>query len=151
MKAIDYLKQLEKSDIIIENKLSEKTRYKYIALGITAHSDGERVQSSGSKQKMADAVNRCVDLEREIDECIDEQIRLKSEIVGVIQQLKSTVEYNILHKMYVGITVEKLDGTMEVERLTFQQIADLYGKTYSWATTVHGRALQNVQKILDTM
>ena len=28
-------------------------------------------------------------------------------------------------------------------------MANDYGKTYSWATTVHGRALEHVQKILD--
>ena len=151
MKAIDYLKQLAKCDTVIENKLSEKEYYKRIAYGITSNPGGERVQASGSKQRMSDALDRCLDIEREIDECIDEQIKIKTEIVSVIQQLKSAVEYNILHKMYVGIMIEKDDETIMVERLTFQQIADLYGKTYSWATTVHGRALQNVQKILDEM
>lgn len=151
VKANDYLKQLMKCDAIIENKLSEKEYYKRIASGITSNPGGERVQASGSKQRMADAVAKWVDIDREIDKCIDDQITLRTEIVGVIQQLKSAVEYDILHKMYVGVMTEKPDETIAVERLTFQQIADLYGKTYSWATTVHGRALQNVQKILDAM
>lgn len=135
MKAQDYLKQLKKLDTIIKNKLIEKSQWKNIAFGVTSHSDGERVQSSGSKQKMADAVDRCVDMEAEIDGLVDRLIDLKREIISTIEQLNAT-EYDVLHKLYI-------------QDMDYYDVAAAYGKSYSWATTVHGRALQNVQRILD--
>lgn len=135
MKAKDYLKQIEKLDTLIQNKLAEKARWKDVALGITTTTDGERVQSSGSQQKMADAINRCIDIERDIDSFIDRMVDLKSEIIQTIEQLNPT-EYDVLHKRYI-------------QNMTFDEIAETKRKSKSWATTVHGRALQSVQRILD--
>lgn len=135
MKAKDYLKQLEKMDTIIQNKMIEKTQWKEVALGVTAHSDGERVQSSGSKQKMSDAVIKYVDTEKEIDRLIDRFVDSKKEIIATIEQLNAT-EYDVLHKRYI-------------QGMTFDEIGAARDRSRSWATTVHGRALQSVQRILD--
>lgn len=135
MKAKDYLKQIEKLDTLIQNKLAEKARWKDIALGITTSTEGERVQYSGSQQKMADAINRCIDIEREIDSFVDSMVDLKKEIIQTIEQLNPT-EYDVLHKRYI-------------QNMTFDEIAEAKRKSKSWATTVHGRALQSVQRILD--
>ena len=134
-KAQIFLKQVEKLDTIIRNKLIEKEQWKDIALGITAHSDGERVQSSGSKQKMADAIERCIDMDNEINQLIDRLVDTKKEVSSVIEQLNAT-EYDVLHKIYI-------------QYLSLYDVADMKGKTYSWVTTVHGRALQNVMKLLN--
>ena len=133
--AKDFLKQLKKLDRLIENKLAEIMQWKSIAMGTTAQMGGERVQFSGSQQKMADSIERYIDIEHEIKECIDELYRTKKDVIGVIEQLKAT-EYDVLHKIYV-------------QYLTFDEVAALYGKSKSWSTTVHGRALKNVQRILD--
>lgn len=135
MKAKDYLNQLVKLDTIIQNKLVEKALWKDVALGITAHSEGDRVQSSGSQQKMANAVERCVDLEREINHLVDCLIDIKQGVIRTIELLNAT-EYDVLHKRYI-------------QNMTFEEIGTAKGKSKSWATTVHGRALQNVQRILD--
>lgn len=135
MDAKQFLNQLKKLDKMIENKLAEKARWKTMATKTTAQIGGERVQSSGSKQKMADAVGSYVDIEREIDEQIDKLVDTRQEVISVIEKLNTT-EYDLLHKVYV-------------QYLSLYEVADMYEKTYSWATTVHGRALKNVQKILD--
>ena len=135
MNAKTYLKQLEKLDTIINNKMIERTQWKEIALGVTAHSEGERVQSSGSQQKMADAVDRCVDMEREIDDLVDRLVDLKRDVTSVIEQLP-VAEYDVLHKLYI-------------QHMTLYDVAEAKGKTYSWVTSIHGRALKNVQNILD--
>lgn len=135
MDAKQFLRQLKKLDKMIENKLAEKARWKAIATGTTAQIGGEKVQSSGSQQKMADAVCRYVDIEKEIDEQIDNLIDTRQDVISVIEKLNTT-EYDILHKMYV-------------QYLSLYDVADIYNKSYSWATTVHGRALKNVQAILD--
>lgn len=135
MDAKQFLRQLKKLDKMIENKLAEKARWKAIATGTTAQMGGEKVQSSGSQQKMADAVCRYVDIEKEIDEQIDNLIDTRQDVISVIEKLNTT-EYDILHKMYV-------------QYMSLYDVADIYNKSYSWATTVHGRALKNVQAILD--
>lgn len=146
MKAKDFLKQVMKLDMMIENKLIEREQWKSIAMGTTSSGADvmvngvahkmDRVQSSGSQQKMADAVARYVDIEREIDAVVDELIETKKDVVAVIEML-APIEYDILHKVYV-------------QHITLDDVADRLGKTYSWATTIHGRALKNVQDILDS-
>ena len=131
-----YLEQIEKLDVRITNKLIEQMQWKDIALGITANMGGERVQSSGSLSKMADALNKCMDMEVEIDRLIDQLIAIKREVIQTIEKLDSPIEYNVLHMRYVQFK-------------ELQEIADHYGKEYGWATTTHGRALKNVQAILE--
>lgn len=130
-----FLEQPEKLDIQIRNKLIEKKQWHDIARGITANMDGERVQSSGAKSKMADAINKCVDMEAEIDSLIDELIDTKKNVIQTIERLDSPTEYNILHMRYI-------------QYLSLQEIADHYDREYGWATTTHGRALKSVQDIL---
>lgn len=141
----EFLKQVEKLDKLIENKLIEKEQWKSIALGITGGGKDvkingvlhqmDKVQSSGNPQKMADAIDRYIDIETEIDKHVDELIDTKKDVISVIEML-NPIEYDILHKIYIQF-------------LTLYDVAAIYDKSYSWATTIHGRALKNVQKILD--
>lgn len=133
--AKEYLRQIEKLDMLITNKMIEKQRWKDMSMKITSFSTGERVQSSGSQQKMADAIDRFIDSEREIDALIDHLVDTKREIIGVIEQL-SAKEYDVLHKRYI-------------QGMTYDEIGYSCGESKSWATTVHGRALQNVRMILE--
>jgi hypothetical protein len=134
--AKEYLNQVKKLDLQISNKLIEKQQWHDIALGITANMDGERVQSSGSQSKMADAIVKCVDMESEIDRLVDKLIAVKKEVIQTIEQLDSPIEYDVLHKRFIQF-------------MSLQEIADHYGRDYGWCTTVHGRALKNVQRILE--
>lgn len=131
-----FLEQVEKLDARITNKLIEKQQWKEIAMGITASMDGERVQSSGAKSKMANAVERLVDAEAEIDSLVDELIDTKKKVIQTIERLDSAFEYTILHKKFI-------------QYKTLEMIADEMNKSYTSITTAHGRALVNVQRILD--
>lgn len=130
----EYLLQLKKLDKLIENKMRECEQWKAIAMRTSSFSEGDRVQSSGSQQKMADAIDKYLDIEAEINRCIDELYDKRMEIISMIEQLNAT-EYDVLHKMYV-------------QNLDYYAVAEACGQSYSWATTVHGRALQHLQKIL---
>ena len=129
-----FLNQIKKLDKLIENKLAEKEQWKLIASGTTIQLK-ERVQSSGSQQKMANAIVRYVDIESEINACIDSLVSKKRDVISVIEQLDVT-EYDILHKVYV-------------QYLSLYDVAEIYDKSYSWVTSVHGNALKNVREILD--
>lgn len=136
MDAKSYLQQVEMLDVKIANKLIEKQQWKDIALGVTASVGGERVQSSGSQQKMANAIIKCVDIDAEIDSLIDELVNTKKDVVATIEKLRSPTEYRILHMRYI-------------QHISLTDIADIVNKEYTWVTTTHGRAMKNVQNILD--
>lgn len=135
MDAKKYLGQLKRLDTMITNKLIEKAQWKAISLGTTAPLGGERVQTSGSQQKMADAIDRYIDIEAEIDAYIDKLVDTKKDVISVIEQLNTT-EYDILHKVYV-------------QYITLEDVAGMYGRSYTWVTTAHGRGIKAVQDILD--
>jgi DNA-directed RNA polymerase specialized sigma24 family protein len=132
----EYLSQVKKLDLQIKNKLIEKQQWKDIALGITANMDTERVQSSGSQSKMADAIVKLVDIEAEIDSLIDKLIDTKKDVIQTIEGLSSPLQYDVLHLHYIQF-------------MTLQEIADKYGMSYDWAKQAHKRALKNVQRIRD--
>jgi DNA-directed RNA polymerase specialized sigma subunit len=134
--ALSFLLQLRKIDKLIENKLIEIEQWKSMATDITARMGGDRVKSSGSQTRMADAVERYVDIEAEIKRDVDRLMEAKKDVVSVIEQLHAQ-EYDILHKIYV-------------QYFTFYEVADILGISYSAVTTAHGRALKNVQHILNS-
>lgn len=135
MKAKEYLQQVEKLNRLIENKMAEKEQWISMATSTGTFSDGDRVQTSGSQQKMADAVCRYIDLEKEIDRCIDKYVDARQDVIATIEQLPGK-EYDLLHKIYI-------------QGIELADMPNVCGKSYSWVTKVHGWALQKVQDILD--
>lgn len=135
--AQSYLEEVELLDARIKNKLIEQNQWRDIALGITANMEGERVQSSSTtKSKMAEAIDKCVDMEREIDSIIDNLIDLKKDVIQTIEQLDNATQYKLLHLRYI-------------QYIPLKVIAELWGWEYTNVTTTHGRALNSVQQILD--
>lgn len=122
-------------DAVIENKLVESQQWRDLALSITANMCGDKVQSSGSPSKMADAVEKCIDIEREIDEYVDRLIDTKKEVIHTLEKMNNPTEYKILHMRYI-------------QQISLKDIADMLRREYSWVTTTHGRALKSVQKLL---
>ena len=137
MKAKEYLLQVSKIDKLIANKLIEKEQWQIIAQGTSVISEGERVQSSGSQQKMADAVYKMFEIEEEINRYIAKLVNIKQGVIQVIEHLPP-IEYDILHIVYIQFK-------------DFNDVAAKYNKSTKWVNRVHGRALANVQKIIDKM
>ena len=135
MDALLFLEQVEKADTITRNLLIERKQWEDLACSITAHMGGERVQTSGTKSKMADAVARCLDMEEIIDKKVACFAGIKLDVTNAIERLP-TVYYDVLHRKYV-------------QYQDYYDIADAYGKDYSWATTTHGRAKQALQRLLN--
>lgn len=131
-----FLERVQMLDEIIENKLIEQRQWRELAESISANMDGERVQTSGSRGKMENAIIRCVDMEVEIEELIDMLIEEKRRVVKVLELLYNPIEYKILHMRYI-------------QHVSFGDISKRLNKDYSWVTTVHGRALKNVRTILE--
>ncbi len=135
MQAKEFLLKIRKFDKLIENKLAEIQQWKDISTSATANMFGERVASSHNPRSKENAICKYMDLEAEIQKDVENLIKTKKDVISVIEQL-DTIEYDVLHKIYV-------------QSFTLQDVASLYQRNYGWATTTHGRALKNVQIILN--
>lgn len=131
-----FLERVEMLDTIIENKLIEQRQWGELATSITANIGGDRVQASRTQSRLADAVIKCIDMEGEIADEVDNLIAEKREVVKTIEKLYSPTHYRILHLRYI-------------QHISLDDIAKIMKKDYTTITTTHGRALKNVQKILD--
>ena len=86
MKAIDYLKQIEVMDAKINSNIEELAQLEALATKTTSVLGGERVQSSGSQDKMAECVVKIADLQTELNKQIDEYIEFKNQARDVINE-----------------------------------------------------------------
>lgn len=135
IKAKEFLKQVQKIDRLIDNKIAERNQWISKATSTVASSSGERVQTSGNPYKMENAIINYLGLTEEIDKIIAELAAKKADVIKMIELLPP-IEYDVLHKIYI-------------QYKTLQDVADDYDKTYSWATTIQGRAMQHLQKYLN--
>lgn len=138
MKAQEFLEQYKTQQTIIASCWEEYAMWQDIALSTTGCMEGERVQSSGSKQKMANAVISYSDIEADIKRRIAEAQAIQTEIVRRIARLKES-EYYVLHGIYIlGKQYKEVAASRNPPKST------------SWATSVHGNALIHLQQLLDT-
>ena len=135
MDATAFLEKVKRLDVLLKNKLIEREQWRDLALSVTAHSDGDRVQSSGNLQKMSDAVARCVDMEAEINAIVERLAAEKADVLSVIEQLPPD-EYDVLHMKYI-------------QHLTNDEINMARDRIGSWASTIASNGRKNVQMILD--
>lgn len=131
-----YLEQDELCAVKIECKLAEVQQWEDLALSITQAMGGERVQSSGSKDKLGEAVANCEIAKGEVAVSVKELIAERKEITGVLNQVDNPTYLKLLHQRYI-------------QHKQLKTIADNFNANYDWAKTTHGRALKCVQKILD--
>ena len=141
---IKYLELIEKYNTMIKNRKLERLQLLDIACCTTSRTesvvvDGElhnmdKVQGFGKQDKMAEAITQYVDLENDFHGIIS-LIQKRDEIIRNIELL-NVFEYDVLFKKYV-------------QGKDYYEIADECNKSHSWATSIHGRALKNLQKILD--
>lgn len=136
MDAKAYLSQVRKYDRLINNKLETIASLRSLVTSVTIELKSDVVQSSGTKDKMANTIDRIVDLEREIDADIDQLVNLKREIMSVIDKVEDPILIDILYKRY--FRYEK-----------WEEIAIEMNYSYRQVTRLHGQALQEVRRILE--
>lgn len=135
-KAQVFLERVQMIAEIIPCKLIERQQYKDLALSITANMDGERVQSAGPKSKMEEAVVKCELAEEEILNAVIRLIEEKNKRTSILEQLDTPIQYKILHMKYI-------------QGMEFVDIADELKMEYTNVTTIHGRALAQIQRLME--
>lgn len=103
MTAKEYLQQLERADVIIEQKMKEQADLEELSKCVRAIDYGkDRVSSSGTGDApFVNPVLKIVMLEQEISAEIDKYVDLKRKITGEIQSLQDPQFIKVLFKRYV--------------------------------------------------
>lgn len=135
MDAKQYLRQYQNILTDIRNLEAQKLELENLAMSVTVSTDGERVQSSGRKDRMAELAVKIADAEREIVEQRTQAFHKLREIEEVIKGVKTSDYRKILHMRYI-------------ENQTWEKIEVALSYSYQWVCKLHGRALLEVGKIL---
>lgn len=128
MTAKQYLSQLKRLDKMIDNELYEIYKLRTLSAGISAAVGGDRVQTSGSFDKMGDSVSKLVDKEREMQRHVDLYMEFKEKIKKQIESIENDTFYNILHARYIKL-------------YTFEKIAEDTKYSVRQARRIHDSAL----------
>ena len=130
-----YLQQIRLYDSHISTKLEDLHHLKEMVTKITSTLKDDVVSGGGNQDKLGDAIAKIVDLEAEIDRDINRYVAAKQKISATLDKLTDPDQLQVLHKRYV-------------QYKTWEQIAYDTGFSYRWVCTLHGRALQEIEKIL---
>ena len=131
--AKQYLNRVRRIDkeIAALLRLVQSTRESLETITQNYNSDG--AQSTKNPHKF----DRLVELESLVDAKIDEQIAMKSEILQTIMKLPDRRQRLVLMEYYV-------------EMKTWEQVAVDLNYSYMHITRIHGYALKEVQKVLES-
>lgn len=130
-----YLQQVERYENLITAKLEEMDRLRALTKKITSSWKDDVVSSSGSKDKLGDAIAKIVDLQTEINNTIDEFVDRKREVSSVLERIENANQLAVLTKKYLLFE-------------TLEQIAVEMNMTYRNVCYIHGEALLAVADLL---
>lgn len=133
--AKEFLMQIKLCEIHITNKLEDLDKLKSMIFKITTTLKQDVVSSSGSQDKLGDAIAKIVDLEEEINQAIDEFIDKKREISSIIDKVTNAEQLQVLHKRYL-------------EHKQWENIAVEMNIALRTVYNIHGSALQAVERIM---
>ena len=97
----EYLRQIRIIDRRIDRKTDEVNRLKEVAVNIGMDMTKERVQTSGTKDRVGNSATAIVDAEKEALRYIGEYLDLRTKIISQINSLKKPSHSDILYLRYV--------------------------------------------------
>ena len=136
MKTKEYFQQIKNCDEKIKAKLRERAEIRDMLTSISVATNFEPVKHSTSGDRMGNAIAKLVDLENELNDDIDRFVDLKREIENVFDDLDPVLAL-VLRNRYVYY-------------MTWEQIAVETGYSYRHVTRLHGKALVEATKVMET-
>ena len=127
-----YLQQISRLDRMIQNKLSEISQLRELAMSVSAVKNEERVQTTPNFDKIGTAYCKIEEMEEKLDKLIDEFVDKKNLIISQIDKIENETYYEILFARYI-------------EKKTFEKIADEMNYSFRNTTRLHGRALREFE------
>ena len=133
-KAKEYLKQVRKLDVMIEQLIKERDSLRQFD-GVSGIAyDGDPVQTSpDGSAPFEKTVARIIAMEAELDDLIDSYVSLKRRITREIHGLKNTNHVTLLYKRYI-------------EYKSFEMISVEMHYEYYYTCQLHGRALREFER-----
>ena len=142
MTAKEYLRQIKRLEIKIDQRRQERDRLLSDAMGNgSPRLSRDRVQTSVSGDTMGEKLAECADIQKEIDALIKKLVADRHRIIGEIHMLTDARYIQILYLHYV-----------EGKRL--EDVAEMMVKTngepysYDHIASLHGMALQEFDRII---
>ena len=135
-KAREYLEQVKMLDAHIFDLLEEKAEFVALREKITSSWGTERVSGGESRDRFNETTHKIIEIEKRINEKVDELVDKKVEIRRVIEQLDDPDQVKLLFKVYFRFA-------------TLEEAAVELGCCYRNACYIHGDALAAVSEILD--
>lgn len=136
MTADEFLQQIEMYDSLVDAKIGERDKLWELATKITVPTDKEAIQTSGVSDKVGNIAAKLADIDRELNEIIDEYIDIKNECISFIEKLADKpIEYRVIHKHYV-------------QYKTFVEIEQEEGYSYQGIMKIKERALKRIEDFL---
>ncbi len=137
MNAKQYLRRIRFLDKTISAKLEQIEILHAQATKITAVlSNTPKAESSEEQDKLAATVAKIVDLKKTLREELEEYISLKAEAIRLINSLPDSRHRLVLMHRYIN-------------GRTWEQIAVCMHYTYQWVHCLHGKALQEFEKVME--
>lgn len=134
MTAKEYLNQARTLDRHINYKLAQIQQLRELSEKATSTYIAERVSGTPQRSRMANCVERMVDLEKEIETDIDRLVDLKRSIRKIIASVPNEKQRMVLELRY-------LNG------YTWEKVAVESGCTFQWVHILHGRALKRLSPV----
>ena len=132
MTAKEYLEQAIRLDQRINTKIEQVASLNALATKCTFTINGMPHSPDKSRSTMADAIEKIIDLQEEINRDIDRLIDLKCEIVSVIKAVDNPEYQTILEKRYLCF-------------MQWKQIAADMEYDLRYLFKIHSRALAQVK------
>ena len=130
MTAKEYLSRLRSLELRMSANASEIESLQTLATHITSAINSDGIHTTGmTSDKLGNCVSRIVDLQREINEDIDNLEIVRREIIDSLEKVTNSQYRELLRMRYVS-------------GMTFEEIAVQMDMSWRWTVKLHGRALQ---------
>lgn len=134
-KTYRHLSKVKSINDMINTKQQEIDNLRSIAEGTALCTEGERVQSSGSKDKLGECCAKIADLCAEINQDIDHYVDYRAEVIHGIDLLEDLEERSVLCLRYLQF-------------MEYSQIARELRLSQSTVYRIHRDAVKNLSDIL---
>jgi HPt (histidine-containing phosphotransfer) domain-containing protein len=136
MKAKEYLSQAIRLDHRISSRLEQLENLKALAMRVTSNLTQEKVSGGRNiRGPFENTMAKIIDLEKEINQEVDQFIELKQEIMDTICQVEDVNCQLVLEKRYIS---GKSWGDISLE----------LGYSRSGVFRIHGEGLKEINEIL---
>lgn len=138
MTAKEYLMQVRNLESKMKILKEEIDTLREMVVSTGAIQQGERVLSSGTQDKMAETICKINEKECEWNDLMREFALVRANVIINIQKLNNPEYEQILYKRYC-------------QSKKWEEIALEMNYTYQWVCKLHGRALLELDKVLNNL